>query len=158
PIDTADRELRLLLRRRLIIFVSLGAWGLGSYVGGRLFDLSVVWASEAQRILFVITAAVLAGSAVVLGVLVCNRRLGIASLRPIELSALMAGCVQAVAQTSHPIPAFLLRLEATTFGANNDIFLWFIIITLYGVLIPNTLRRAALVTGTVTAAAAASML
>jgi serine/threonine-protein kinase len=157
-VDTADHELRALLRRRLIVFVSLGVWGLGSYVGGRLLDLSVVWSHEALRVLFVITAAVLAVSVVVLGLLSCHRRLGIRGLRAIELVALLAGCVQAVAQTSDPVPDTLLHLEATTFAANNDIFLWFIVITLYGVLIPNTLRRAALVTGAVTAVAAASML
>jgi serine/threonine-protein kinase len=142
----------------LIVFVSLGVWGLGSYVAGRLLDLTVVRANQAQRLLFVITTAVLSVSVVVLGVLLRNRRLGVAGLRVIELVALGAGCVQALAQTFDPIPDFLLRLEATTFGANNDIFLWFVIITLYGVLIPNTLRRAALVTGAVTSVAAASML
>jgi serine/threonine-protein kinase len=153
-----DRELRPLLRRRLLVFVSLGVWGLGSYVVGRLFDLSVVWSTEAQRILFVISSAVLAVSVVVLSLLICNRPRGVAGLRAIELIALMAGCTQAIAQTLDPVPEALLRLESTTFAANNDIFLWFVIISLYGVLIPNTLRRAALVTGTVSSVAAGSML
>src|SRR5262245_25143960 len=52
----------------------------------------------------------------------------------------------------------MAELVEQAFAANNDIFLWFVIITLYGVLIPNTPRRAALVTGTVTSVAAASML
>jgi serine/threonine-protein kinase len=142
----------------LIVFVSLGVWGLGSYVVGRLFDLSVVWSNDTQRILFVITTAVLALSVVFLGVLVFHRPRGVAGLRAIEMLALMAGCLQAIAQTFDPVPEVLLRLESTTFAANNDIFLWFVIITLYGVLIPNTLRRAALVTGAVTSVAAASML
>jgi tRNA A-37 threonylcarbamoyl transferase component Bud32 len=158
PTDEAEGELRALLRRRLLVFISLGVWGLGSYVVGRLLDLSAVWANESQRILFPLTMAVLLVSGVALGVLIFRRSLGVLGLRTIELVALVAGCVQAALVTFDPIPDFLLRPEATTFGANNDIFLWFIIITLYGVLIPNTLRRAALVTGTVTAVAAASML
>jgi serine/threonine-protein kinase len=158
PPDTVDRDLQSLLRRRLIFFVSLGVWGLGSYVVGRLFDLSVVWSSEAQRILFVITTAVLAISVLFLALLVCNRPRSVAGLRAMELLALMAACVHGLAQTFDPVPEVLLRLESTTFAANNDIFLWFVIITLYGVLIPNTLGRAALMTGTVTAVAAASML
>ena len=158
PVETVDRELQSLLRRRLIVFVSLGVWGLGSYVVGRLFDLSVVWSNETQRILFVITTAVLAASIVFLSLLVFHRPRGIAGLRAVEILALLAGCLQAIAQTFDPVPDVLLRLESTTFAANNDIFLWFVIITLYGVLIPNTLRRAALVTGTVTSVAAASML
>ena len=158
PVETVDRELQSLLRRRLIVFVSLGVWGLGSYVVGRLFDLSVVWSNATQRILFVITTAVLAASIVFLSLLVFHRPRGIAGLRAVEILALLAGCLQAIAQTFDPVPDVLLRLESTTFAANNDIFLWFVIITLYGVLIPNTLRRAALVTGTVTSVAAASML
>jgi serine/threonine-protein kinase len=157
-VAAADRDLLALLRRRLIVFVSLGVWGFGFYVVGRLLDLSVVWANEAQRILFPISAAMLVVCCVLLGVLILSRRQSVAGLRAIELVALTAGCAQAAFQTFDPIPEFMLRLEATTFGANNDIFLWFVIITLYGVLIPNTLRRAALVTGTVTAAAALSML
>jgi serine/threonine-protein kinase len=148
----------VLLRRRLIVFLSLAVWGFGAYVVGRQLDISVIWANEAQRILFPISVAVLGVSSVALVVLLCTRRLSVAGLRAIELVALMAGCVQSAFQTFDPIPDFMLRPDASTFGANNDIFLWFVIITLYGVLIPNTLRRAVLVTGTVTAAAAASML
>jgi serine/threonine-protein kinase len=158
PVDTPDHELRPLLRRRLLVFVSLGVWGLAAYVIGRLFDLSVIWSDQAQRILFPITIAVLAVSVVVLILLVYNRPQSVAGLRAVELIALAAGCAQAIAQTFDRVPDALLRLESTTFAANNDIFLWFVIITLYGVLIPNTLRRAALVAGAVTSVAAASML
>src|SRR5262245_34931063 len=85
PVDTVDVELQSLLRRRLIVFVSLGVWGLGSYVAGRLFDLSVIWSNESQRILFVITTAVLTVSVVFLSVLVCKRPRSVAGLRAIEL-------------------------------------------------------------------------
>src|SRR5262249_25257141 len=139
PIDPADQELQALLRRRLTVFLSLAVWGFGAYVVGREIDLSAIWANEAQRILFPISVAVFGVSSAALALLFWRPRLSVAGLRAIEIVALTAGCLQATFQTFDPIPDFLVRPEASTFGANNDIFLWFVIITLYGVLIPNTL-------------------
>ena len=158
PARAPDGDLRALLRRRLIVLVGLAVWGLASYVAGRLPDLRGIWADDARRGLFALSCAVLAATAGILLALVVRRSWGVQSLRAAEVAALAVVAGQAVAQTLDPVPAILLSPEATTYGATGDILLWFVVITLYGVLIPNTLRRAALATGALTAVAAGSML
>ena len=155
---TPDADLRALLRRRLVVLVGLAVWGLASYVAGRLPDLRGIWADDARRGLFALSGAVLVATAAIMTALLVRRSWSVRQLRAAEAAALAVVAGQAVAQTLDPVPAILLTPEATTYGATGDIFLWFVVVTLYGVLIPNTLRRAALATGALTLVASGSML
>ena len=153
-----DRELQPLLRRRLLVLVSLAVWGLGSYVAGRLTNLPQLMANEYLWLLFAIPAAALTVNVGILILVIWKTSTRVITLRIYEFFAVAAVCGHAIAQTIDPIPAFMLVPEATTYGANNDILLWFAIITLYGVLVPNTLRRAICMTGALLVAAAGSTL
>ena len=154
----ADADLRPLLRRRLLVFVGLGVWGAGLYVLGRLLDLPSVRAAPGGLELLAVAGGLLVVAGTSFGLLLVNRNLSVRRLRAIELVGLAALCAQAAANTLVPVPELLLHPDAGTYPANNDIFLWFLTVTLYGVLIPNTLRRAARMTAGITALAAGVML
>lgn len=154
-----DRELQHLLRRRLIVLLSIGLWGMAWYTAVKFLKMLESWDTSDQKLMLGVAVIVLAFGAATLAWLVRRPYISIKRLRVIEVCILAAACVHSIVQTWDPVPPIMFTDDsAQIYGVYSDILLWFVLITIYGVLIPNTFQRSSVVTGVIVVVGVTTML
>ncbi len=153
--DTAlvDRELRLLLRWRLLIALILALWGHGLLFAAELLSLpgstgvATTWVRRVVVVIFALESLIL----------LRVPTLSIRRLRLLELIAIGGNVAYAIVDNQTPLDS-PISPTLLTGSMGWTVMLWFAGITIYGVMIPNSLRRAMVVNGVLAALAIASLL
>jgi serine/threonine-protein kinase len=162
--EAAGRELQPLLRRRLMVISALAIWGFVPLciADAALFGGFAPMARDPQGLaFFVIHCAGVALYAASLALLARAPALRLNTLRALEQVGFGYAAFTFAAEALVPRPQALIDAltlpAARRLQSNVEVLPWFMLITLYGVLVPNTMRRAAVVvTGFVVAAIAVS--
>jgi eukaryotic-like serine/threonine-protein kinase len=158
--SASDVELQPLLRRRLLYTATLTAAAYTFYALTTLAELAWSPAAVANRgtslVLSALTAVV---AAAMVTALARFKATPVRALRALELggvaSIVLWDAHVSLVNMAWATPALL---HAGTFYPNADVLLWCLHVCVYGGLIPNTARRAALVAGGMSALGAATML
>jgi serine/threonine-protein kinase len=153
-----EGDLQPLLWRRLTFLCCIALFGYGVTTLTRLLRIRAVWADPPARGLFLVHAGAALLGLVGLVLLLFSRRRPVRVLRLLEFYAVGVAAAHAALETQ------LLVVRDTWVQAEGNspalatLLPWYVIITLYGVLIPNTTRRAAVVVGVLVLAGAGSLL
>jgi serine/threonine-protein kinase len=146
----SDLDLQPLLRRRLLFLYGCGVWGYLLSLIGRVWSKTFHGADahQGEAVLGSFVAAVVLYT-VIFAWLARRPKLSVRQLRVCELIGFGYCAVPLVLEFEFgPVPTVF---PVGTYFISTGILVWFMIVTLYGVLIPNTARRASVVVGALTA-------
>lgn len=147
-----------LLKNRLLFIVVLYLFALLVWIGAHLIQLNETLGSPFFRYLFFLSVVCLIAVAPIISLLLFVPHLSLKRLRILEVAFFCIAISQTIGQTFSPIPEVAFRPELGNTWAIAFTIQWFATITMYGVLIPNSRRRAMWATGLMVTTAIVAML
>jgi serine/threonine protein kinase len=154
----ANPEVERLLKRRLFFIVGLYLIGLSVWILVHAINWSETLANPFFRYLFFLSIGTFIALLPILGLFLFSPHLSLFRLRVLETVFFSVAICQTIGQTFSPIPEIAFQTELGNTWAIAFTIQWFATITLYGVLIPNSLRRALWATGLMVAIAMTAMM
>jgi serine/threonine protein kinase len=154
----ANPEVARLLKRRLFFINILYLVGLSIWIIVHAINWSETLGNPFFRYLFFLSIGTFVALLPILGLFLFSRHLSLFRLRVMETVFFSIAICQTIGQTFLPIPDLAFQPELGNTWAIAFTIQWFATITLYGVLIPNSLRRALWATGLMVAIAMTAMM